>query len=140
MPFKFLSEVALADIAFEASASTPAGLFREAAKALTEVMVDRKTLRAKESVKIELEAETSERLLYDFLTELLVRKDVDGFLGKDYEISLSRGLTALTCIARGETIDRHRHGLRNDVKAITMHMFEIREKKGNWLATVVLDI
>ena len=44
---------------------------------------------------------------------------------------------------RGEEIDRERHALRNDVKAVTMHMFGVKKargKGGRWEATVVLDI
>ena len=49
---------------------------------------------------------------------------------------------ALDCVMLGEEIDRERHALRNDVKAVTMHMFGVKKKgrRGWWEATVVLDI
>jgi SHS2 domain-containing protein len=41
---------------------------------------------------------------------------------------------------KGDTIDRENHRLRNDVKAVTMHMFGVKHEGGVWRATVVLDI
>jgi SHS2 domain-containing protein len=40
----------------------------------------------------------------------------------------------------GEAINRERHRLRNDAKAVTMHMFGVKREGGLWKATVVLDI
>ena len=42
--YRFLSNIALADIAFVARADSLPSLFESAARALTEVMVDRKTV------------------------------------------------------------------------------------------------
>jgi SHS2 domain-containing protein len=138
--YKFLPDVALADIAFEVSASTPHGLFEDSAIALTEVMVDRKTLLPKIKKIIELRSDTPDTLLYDFLTELIVLKDVDSLLFKNYDVSLGPDQTSLKCTMKGEPINRQRHDLRNDVKAVTMHMFGIRRAGKKWVATVVLDI
>jgi len=30
--------------------------------------------------------------------------------------------------------------LENDIKAVTMHMFEVKKEKNSWKATVVVDI
>lgn len=142
--FRFLSNIALADIAFVARGDTLESLFESAARALTTVMVDRKTVVGRVARKIEVASPTVDRLLYDFLTELIVIKDVDSLLFKDFEVSISTGREErLTCEMRGEEIDRERHALRNDVKAVTMHMFGVRRPKtkgSRWEATVVLDI
>jgi SHS2 domain-containing protein len=140
--FRYLSNVALADIAFVARGDSLPALFEAAARALTEVMVDRRTVVARVKRRLELKSPTVDRLLYDFLTELIVIKDVESLLFKDFEISIvSRRGQKLTCDARGEEIDRERHALRNDVKAVTMHMFGVKKIiGGRWEATVVLDI
>jgi SHS2 domain-containing protein len=44
MTYKFLPDVALADIAFEAQSKTVNGLFESCAKALADIMVDRKSV------------------------------------------------------------------------------------------------
>ena len=138
MTFKLLPDVALADIAFEAVSDTVDGLFETCALAITDIMVDPKTLRASTSRKFALESENLDRLLYDFLTELIVVKDVDSLLFKEFKVGISG--FSLTATARGEPIDRGRHRLRNDVKAVTMHLFGIKREGANWKTTVVLDI
>jgi SHS2 domain-containing protein len=140
MPFRFLEDIAIADIAFEVNSKSVSGLFEDSAAALTEVMVDRETLESRTNRKIELSAEDMDRLLYDFLSELIVIKDVDQLLLKEFDVTISDDGKSLACVAQGETIDRARHALRNDVKAVTMHMFGIKREDGGWKATVVLDI
>ena len=139
MPYRFLPDVALADIAFEAESPTVDGLFEECARAITDIMVDPKSLRPKTERKFAFESEDLDRLLYDFMTELIVVKDVDSLLFRDFRVSVAPGGRSLTAVARGEPIDRERHRLRNDVKAVTMHLFGIRHEVG-WKTTVVLDI
>lgn len=140
MPYRFLPDVALADIAFEADSSSLSGLFESCGRALSDIMVDRKTLRAKVERKLALEAPDTDRLLYDFLTELIVLKDVDSLLFKDFDVKVAGTSRSISVSARGEKIDRERHRLRNDVKAVTMHMFGVSHGAGRWRATVVLDI
>jgi SHS2 domain-containing protein len=136
-------------------ADTRDALFGSAARALTEVMVDRRTLVGREARRIDIASPTLDRLLYDFLTELIVMKDVDSLLFKDFKVAIARGrggtgegAMRLVCDMRGEEIDRERHDLRNDVKAVTMHLFGVRQRRREappgrekrWEATVVLDI
>lgn len=140
MTYKFLPDVALADIAFQAESRTIDSLFESCARALTDIMVDPKTLRAKTSRSIQLESTDTEMLLYDFLTELIIIKDVDSLLFKEIKVSVGKGGNSLSASLKGEPIDRVRHTLRNDVKAVTMHMFSIKKEGPLWKATVVLDI
>ena len=140
--FRYLSNVALADIAFVARGDSLPALFEAAARALTEVMVDRRTVVGRVVRTVGLRSPTVDRLLYDFLTELIVIKDVESLLFKEFKASIAsaRG-EEMTCVAKGEEIDRERHVLRNDVKAVTMHMFGVKKVRGGgWEATVVLDI
>ena len=140
MTFKFLPDVALADIAFEAESDTLDGLFEACASAVTDIMVDPSTLGKGVERKFTLESESIDRLLYDFLTELIVAKDVDSLLFREFEVSVSPAGTSLEALARGEAIDRVRHRLRNDVKAVTMHLFGVKHIGAKWKTTVVLDI
>ena len=132
--------MALADIAFEAEADSVEGLFESCALAITDIMVDPETLRPSVVRKFVLEAPDLDRLLYDFLTELIVVKDVDSLLFGKFEVEVKPDVPSLKVRARGEAIDRERHRLRNDVKAVTMHLFGIRQDAKKWRTTVVLDI
>jgi len=138
--YRLLPNVALADIAFEASATSLGGLFEVCAKALTGVMVDSRTLRGTLTREIKLGADTTDGLLYDFLTRLIILKDVDSLLFKTFQVSIDGGGKKLVCTMKGEPIDRQRQRLRNDVKAVTMHMFGVKRSSSGWKTTVVLDI
>ncbi|HUK79321.1 MAG TPA: archease [Nitrososphaerales archaeon] len=140
MTYRFLPDVALADIAFEAESDSVNGLFETCALAITDIMVDPRTLRATTERSLSLTSENLDRLLYDFMTELIFMKDVDSLLFGDFEVSVSEEGTSLAALARGEQIDRERHMLRNDVKAVTMHLFGVKHEGKSWRTTVVLDI
>lgn len=140
MPFRYLPDVALADVAFEAESETVGGLFEVCAEAITDIMVDPRTLRSKVSRDFALASGDLDRLLYDFLTELIIAKDVDSLLFKKFDVKVDVRGCSLKATAKGEPIDRGRHKLRNDVKAVTMHMFGVRREGSKWSATVVLDI
>ena len=138
MPYRFLPDVAIADIAFQADSATLRGLFESSARAISEIMVDRRTLRKRVRRTIRVQAADADRLLYDFLTELIVLKDVDSLLFKEFHVEVKED--SLVAEVAGEKIDRKRHRLRNDVKAVTMHMFGVVRDGPRWRATVVLDI
>jgi len=140
LTYRFLPDVALADIAFEAESDSVNGLFETCALAITDIMVDPRTLRATTERSLSLTSENLDRLLYDFMTELIFMKDVDSLLFGDFEVSVSEEGTSLAALARGEQIDRERHMLRNDVKAVTMHLFGVKHEGKSWRTTVVLDI
>ena len=142
MPFKYLEDVAIADIAYEATSDSLNGMFEEAAKAATDIMVNSKTVKPKTKKIIKMKANSLENLLYDFLPELIFIKDTKGFLANKVKASIKKSGDNfyLTSILHGEKIDRKRHDLRNDLKAITMHMFEIKQIGKKWKATIVVDI
>ena len=140
MPVRFIPDIALADVAYEATSDTLEGLLETSALGLMEVMVDTRTVRAREKRTLRVASEDADRLLYDLLTELIVIKDVDSLLFKSFRVRLGKDAKSLVCVAAGEKIDRERHALRNDAKAVTMHMFGIRHGGRTWKATVVLDI
>jgi SHS2 domain-containing protein len=140
MPFRYLPDVALADIAFEAESDTVNGLFESSAFALSDIMVDPKTMRSETTRNVRISSDDLDTLLYDFLTEIIGIKDVDSLLFREVEVDVAPDHRSLRATMKGELIDRERHLLRNDVKAVTMHMFGVRREGARWKATVVLDI
>ncbi|MBI2675874.1 MAG: archease [Candidatus Aenigmarchaeota archaeon] len=142
MPFRWLEDVAIADIAFEARGETLEELFRQSALALEEAMVDTRMIQAEQIRILNFSDEKLDMLLYDFLSELIFLKDTDGLLFSGFDIKISKegGTYSLKAEVQGEEIDRKRHDLRNDVKAVTMHLLEVTQDEEGWKATVVLDI
>lgn len=143
MPFRYLPEIAIADVAFEATGKDLNELFEECARATEESMVDTKGVRPKVKREIKLEDSSLDNLLFDFLGELLYYKDAEGLLFGKFKVDIkkAKGNYKLVAIVEGEKRDLKRHELRSDVKAITLHMWYLkREKGGAWRARIIEDI
>lgn len=139
--YRYLDDVAIADAAFEARGATLSELFATAAEAVTGLMVDPATLAPKVERQITLSSDALDRLLYDWLSELVVFKDSEQLLFARFDVAIhENGGYRLEAVARGETIDPGRHRLRSDVKAITFHLFEVRHDADGCFARVVVDI
>ncbi len=139
--FQYLEDIATADVAFEARGSTLDEVFAQCALATYEAMLNTKKVKAEVEKLIELENEDLERLLYDWLTEIIALKDSEGLALGEFEVNIEKdGAYKLRAKARGERIDPERHELRSDVKAVTYHLFQLYKDKNGWTATVVLDI
>src|SRR3989344_508309 len=139
MKYEFLENVAIADIAFRAHGKTVEELFENSGLALTETMADLQKISLKVQREIIMEGKNEQELLYNFLEELVYIKDVDGILFKNFKVKISQNKMQAQC--GGDTLEKiGRQNLRNDVKAITMHIFEIKKENGQFSATVVVDI
>lgn len=139
--FRVLGDVAIAETAFEAYGTNLNLLFRNAALALTEVMVDTKSIETKQLLEIKLESENAADLLFRLLEELVFLKDSQDLLFKTFNIHVINTKPAkLTGELRGEKINHQKHRLRTDVKAVTYHMFEVKKEKKYWTAKVVVDV
>ena len=72
MPYHYLEEIGTADIAFEATGRDLPELFRAAADATVNVMIDNiDAIHPVETRQIELSNDKLDMLLFDFLQELL---------------------------------------------------------------------
>ena len=131
-----------ADVLFKAQASTVEELFVQCGLALEETQVDISLLGESSIVEFDVESKDIERLLFDFLDELVCYKDADLLLFKKFEISIEEreGKEFLHCKAYGDVLDHAKHDPKVDVKAITMHMFEVKEIEGGFEAQVLVDI
>jgi SHS2 domain-containing protein len=81
-------------------------------------------------------------VVFDLLQEVIFRKDAEGLFLRlaDAEVSERDRRITLTGTLLGEAFDRRRHWAGTDVKAVTLHRFEVLERDGLWRATVVLDV
>jgi SHS2 domain-containing protein len=144
MPYKFLEEIGTADIAFEAVGRDLSELFKEAADATMNVMIDNlDAIQPRETRNIELSNEKIDMLLFDFLQELIYFKDAERLLLRTREVRIDERdqKCFLKAEATGEPLDAARHHQRADVKAVTLHDFSVeKEDSGGWKARVLLDI
>ena len=128
-----------ADLGLRVRAADLDGLFAEAAEALFSAVVeDLRTVRPVREIAVRLAGEDREYLLFDWLKALLYHFDADHLLFSRFEVRLADG--GLTGKAWGEPLDRSRHELSHEVKAITYHGLRVERAEGGWLAEVIVDI
>ncbi len=132
-----------ADILFRAEAGTLPELFEQCALAVEEAQVDISKVEQKQSIEITGENTNVEYLLFDFLDNLIFYKDSEQLLFSAFEAHIRQtpeGVYLLKCTAQGEKLNVEKHQPKVDVKAITMHLFEVKKTKEGWKAQVLIDI
>jgi SHS2 domain-containing protein len=114
-------------------------LFAEAATALFATLVDDlSAVEPKEQIDLAIEGDDRAYLLFDWLRELLYRFDAEHMLFARFEVQVSE--KGLEGHAWGEPLDRDRHTLGHEVKAITYHGLKVEHTQEGWLAEVIVDI
>ncbi len=142
--YRFLPDVAIADLYFEAFGKNYNQLFQNSALALESALVDLKTVSRKKVEKIKIEAYTLDELLFSFLEELIFLKDAQKLLFNKFVCKVKQlkdGRWKLESFAAGEVIKPLKHKLGVDVKAVTKHLFKVEKlSQNNYRCQVVLDI
>jgi SHS2 domain-containing protein len=143
MSWRFAEHLSGADRGFEAEGNGLRELLASAVDATLAVMVgDPAGLRPLRSVRVRLDAPDPAGLLFALLQEIIYRKDAEGLFLRlaDGEVTEREGALALEAVLAGEEFDRDRHERGTDVKAVTLHRFDVAYDAGRWRATVVLDV
>lgn len=128
-----------ADLGLRIRAADLDTLFAEAAQALFATLVeDLDTVAPVRALDVVIPGEDREYLLFDWLRELLYRFDAEHLLLSRFEVRV--GADGLRAVVRGEPLDRARHELAHEVKAITYHGLRVEATADGWLAEVIVDI
>ena len=128
-----------ADLGLRARAPDLNTLFAEAAACLFTAVLDNiGEIRPNQTVEIAVPGTDREYLLYDWLRDLLREADERGMVFGRFAVTVSD--TGLTGTAWGEPLDRDRHQLLREVKALTYHELKVEETADGWLAEVIVDI
>ena len=144
MPYQYIPDLTSADVAFQASGKTVEEMFASAGVALLGVMVrDPKKISPKIKYKIVKENSNIERLLFDFLDEIIFLKDAEQMFFSKFEIKITmfaEDKIKLNAIAYGEKINPKKHDTVIDAKAVTMHHFKVEKTEEGWRCQVVIDV
>ncbi len=139
--YKFLEGVVTADLAFEAAGKDLNDLFVNAALAVLESQAKLETIEPKVAKKIVMENDDVGQLLFNFLNEIIFFKDAEQLIFKTVKVSIAKNAKyQLVAELKGEKIDPKKHKLGNDLKAVTMHKFNVEETPKGWKCLVVIDI
>src|SRR3990170_4186952 len=104
MSYTYLEDIATADAAFEVEGHTLEELFRDAAIATFEIMVDTKSVEPGIERKIELKNEAIDNLFFDWLSELVYLKDAFALLFSKFDLSIKKNdFYELKATVSGET-------------------------------------
>ncbi len=140
----FRDEIALGDIAFEATGDSVSELFVAAALAVIETMVEPLTVGTNWTQAVQLSEVEVEELLFEWLNVIVFVKDAEGVVFYDARATVThdsdKNLWHLDATLIGDRIDATQQELRADVKAVTKHLYEVKHKEGAWHARVVLDV
>lgn len=142
--YRFLEEIALADVGFIATGDSVSELFAASAAAVIEAMVNPVSVGTNWTREVRLSGEQVDELLFDWLNAIVFLKDAEAVVFRDVHTLVNydsdAGLWRLSATLIGDHVDANRQELRTDVKAVTKHLYEVKEKEGTWSAHVVVDV
>lgn len=141
--FRFLDDIATADLAFDADGDSLPDLFQGATNALIEALADPQTVRSTWQQTIEREDEDPAALLFDWLCDLVYWKDAAGVVFSNAQVTLIHrpdGFWSLNGLLSGEPVNGSTQALRADVKGVTKHLYRLYQEGERWIVRVVLDV
>lgn len=120
----------MSDVYVEAYGQTMEDAFKEAGLALFDVISDTKSVKPEMEKEVSAEGFDMYSLLYNWLEQLLLLFELEGFLASDikvHAIEKSGDVFRIRATVRGEVFDpsRHKHGI--GIKSVTYALMEILE-------------
>lgn len=138
--FQLLEEIATGEMSLVARGDSLERLFRATAKGLFETMVDTEVVRPDLGKELLLSAESIDRLLYQWLSELLLLRDRENLYFSLFEVQIERGPQhRVQGVAVGELIDPARHLIRNEIRAVRPHPCQIIREGDAWQVNLLFD-
>jgi SHS2 domain-containing protein len=128
-----------ADIGLHVFGNDPADLFRNAARALTDVITDCQHVATVDSIGVSVEGYDWPDLMVNWLRELL-------YLWSGKELLVASIVVdrinpqRINAVAGVEPFRPDRHRIRNEIKAVTYHQIDVSEGLTGWEATIILDV
>lgn len=125
-----------ADLMVVAHGYTLEECFANAGYALFDQTVDLSTVEPREEIEVRVSEEHLEDRLYSFLSELLFIEDCDNIVLCELEVRFDGN--DVICRGWGEKLDRSKHRLKSEIKAVTYHMMEVDPETPS--VTVIFDV
>jgi SHS2 domain-containing protein len=142
--FRFLDDIAVADMAFEAEGDSLQALFDAATQALIESLADPASVAQTWRHTLDLEEPDIETLLFEWLNRLVYLKDAQAVVFHHATLRLDstpdRSGWRLHADLVGAPVEPSTQELRSDVKSVTKHLYTVIQNETRWKARVVLDV
>jgi SHS2 domain-containing protein len=128
-----------ADFGLEIFGRSPSDLFKQAARALTDLLTDPSLLKEQRRHTLDIEGSDWEDLLINWLRELLYLYNGEARFVTGIDILIIEQ-TRLRAEVATEAYRRGRHEIRNEIKAVTYHQLEVKADDDGWRARVIFDV
>ncbi len=102
-------------------------------------MIDLRRVRPQVEISVDIASADKESLLVDWLGEILYQVTVKKTLLSKFNVH-KVGRFFLEASAYGERIDRKRHHIFKEIKAVTYHDLKIRKNAKGYAVKIVFDI
>lgn len=131
-----------ADAKFRAYGKTLGEAFSNAAVATYEIMTKTKLIKPKIAQHVDVEAKSLRELLYDFIQELVILMDTEGFmLNKIKQLKISgdeKKGWKLSATLKGDHYENY--DVHTPIKAMTYSDLKIEDKGNYYMLQIVVDI
>jgi SHS2 domain-containing protein len=135
--FEFIDHTA--DIGLVIYGEDLKALFENAGEAFFYLITDLKKVKLRTERRIEIGKEDLERLMVDWLTELLYLHEVENLLFKKFEVEYI-GEHGLRARAKGQPFQEGVHVIKTQVKGVTYHQIEVGKENEGWRARIIFDL
>ena len=135
-----------ADVGLEIVAGTLPELFHTAACGMVSLLYSPQTIQPSESFSITLSNSTPERLLFDWLREILYFIYTRRIMIKTFQVEIKKAdkkdatLCDLKAYLEGEYYNPARHEICMEIKAVTRHLFQLKKKEDGWESRILFDV
>jgi SHS2 domain-containing protein len=119
-----------ADVIVKAYGDRLEEAFANAALGMFDIITGGAEIKPRYQIRFEVRSIDMEGLLVNFLSELIVKHEVDNIVLAQIDVIFT-GEYSLKAVARCEKFDRSRHGEGIQVKGVSYHMMEIEEGSGS---------
>jgi len=141
MAYKFQEDIATADISVKATGKDLTELFQSMADAFVKICAEPESVKPEIKKEVRLEHTDIEKLMFNFLEELVFMKDAEPMVFNEIEVKVTKGnIFQLHAELIGDSIKPGKQILNMDVKAVTLHRFFVKKTKHGWETEVIFDI
>ena len=118
-----------ADVGIKAYGKNLEEAFQNVAKGMFDIITDSSEIESVGQYNVDLEAPDIEQLLIDWLSELLYLNSARNLVFGFFKVDLDEKNNKLSAKIFGEKFTLSRHKIGTEIKAVTYHMIEVRNKR-----------
>lgn len=128
-----------ADVGLKAYGNSLSEAYQNAAKGMFDIITDKSEIENIGQYDIDLSADDLEQLLVDWLSELLYLHSAKNLVFGFFNVELDEKNKKLSAKIFGEKLNMSKHKAGAEIKAVTYHMLEVKNKKPYYVK-VLFDI